>query len=98
MIKGCQRKIIMMQGGECAPFESAYFVLRDENEGDGDRDMIKEASRIIARSLPDKAERLRRREMLRAKIRTALVFSLGALFGALAASVPVLIYSVCAVY
>ena len=35
---------------------------------------------------------------LRAKIRTALVFSLGALFGALAASVPVLIYSDCAVY
>ena len=94
MIKGCQRKIILMQGEECSPFESACFILRDGDSADGEKDMMREASRIIARALPGKAERLRRREALVAKAKTALVFSLGMLLGALAASVPVLVCSV----
>ena len=32
MIKGCQRKMIVVQGKDKSIFETAYFVLRHESE------------------------------------------------------------------
>ena len=91
MVKGCQRKMIMLQGGECAPFESAYFVLKRNSEVAGDRDMIREATRIIERSLPDRAARLRRREIILRRICFGLLFSSGVLTGAVLTLLPLLL-------
>ena len=46
MIKGAQRKMIVMKTSDSAFFEEAYFVLRKENR-DFDDDMVKEANKII---------------------------------------------------
>ena len=49
MIKGCQRRMIVVQGKDKSVFETAYFVLRRESERVPSReaDMLAEAIRII---------------------------------------------------
>ena len=47
MIKGCQREMIVMQTGDSALFESAYFILRRHQVPRGKADMLAEANRII---------------------------------------------------
>ena len=49
MLKGCQRKMIVVQGRDKEIFETAYFVLRRESEKRAlrDRDLLEEANRII---------------------------------------------------
>ena len=48
MIKGCQRKMIMVKGEAESPFEMAYFVLRGEVSGDAcESDILAEACRIV---------------------------------------------------
>ena len=49
MIKGCQRKMIVVQGKDKSIFETAYFVLRRESEQKElrENDMLAEATRII---------------------------------------------------
>ena len=83
--------MIMLQGGECAPFESAYFVLKRNSEVAGDRDMIREATRIIERSLPDRAAQLRRREAILRRVCFGLLFSSGVLTGAVLTLLPLLL-------
>ena len=94
MIKGCQRKMIMLQGGECAPFESAYFVLKKNVDASGDPDMIREATRIIERSLPDRAARLRRREAILRRLCFWLIFSSGVLVGSAVTLLPLLLFGI----
>lgn len=49
MLKGCQRKIIMVKDLGSSYFESAYFVIKgDLPEIANDSDMLAEAHRIIA--------------------------------------------------
>ena len=50
MIKGCQRKMIMVRGGNSSPFETAYFIMKSlpEHEHLDENDMALEAGRIIA--------------------------------------------------
>ena len=52
MIKGCQRRMIVVQGKDKSVFETAYFVLRREREHVTARetDMLAEADRIINES------------------------------------------------
>ena len=49
MIKGCQRKMVVVKGKDKSIFETAYFVLRREEEKRSLResDMLSEATRII---------------------------------------------------
>lgn len=49
MVKGCQRKMIVVQGKDKSVFEMAYFVLRRESEKRSFRDgeLLEEANRII---------------------------------------------------
>ena len=49
MLKGCQRRMIVVQGKDKSIFETAYFVLRRESERRALResDMLAEANRII---------------------------------------------------
>jgi hypothetical protein len=46
MIKGAQKKMIVLKTSDSAVFEEAYFVLRRESR-DFDEDMVREANRII---------------------------------------------------
>ena len=49
MLKGCQRKMVVVQGRDKGAFETAYFVLRRESEKKSfrDRELLEEANRII---------------------------------------------------
>jgi hypothetical protein len=46
MIKGAQKRMIVMKTSESEVFEEAYFVLRRECDRRGD-DIVEEANRII---------------------------------------------------
>ena len=83
MIKGCQRKIILLNGSESSLFESAYFVLKKNAESGkaSHTDMVREANRIIERSLPENILRINRRKKARSILCGAAVFLCGALFG-----------------
>ena len=50
MIKGCEKKLILIPCGESSPFETAYFILRKDSEDvcGGGNNILKEADRIIA--------------------------------------------------
>ncbi len=52
MLKGAQRKLIMLQTHESDLFETAYFVLREEAEKRPPRlgEMLLEANRILEES------------------------------------------------
>ena len=49
MIKGAQKRMIVLKTADSAVFEEAYFVLRRENNC-GEGDMVTEANRIIESS------------------------------------------------
>ena len=67
MIKGCQRKMIVVQGKDKSIFETAYFVLRHESEQKELRecDMLSEATRIINESSVQNARAGRFRSLRR---------------------------------
>ncbi len=64
MIKGCQKKIIVVEGSERSPFETAFFLLRRDIDPAslGGENILREADRIISRGLPAVRRRSRRRE------------------------------------
>ena len=84
MIKGCEKKIIMLEGNESSVFECAYFVMRKNAgaRGDGERDMIREANRIVELCLPGGMLRAERKKRLRSFLCRGAIFLLGALLGA----------------
>ena len=49
MIKGCQRKMIMVKGDEESPFEMAYFVIKSDPRSSeiGENDILAEANKIV---------------------------------------------------
>ena len=83
MIKGCQKKIIFIQGSENSPFETAYFVLKKDSEDccQGGDDIIKEADRIICESLPDVKRKHKKRAKLKQTLYRIILFATGVLFG-----------------
>ncbi|MBR2479026.1 MAG: hypothetical protein IKB47_01300 [Clostridia bacterium] len=82
MIKGCQKKIIVVQGGESSPFESAFFLMRRDVSDGGSGDVLREADRIISEGLPRLEVCRRRRERLSKIFLSAGSFFLGLLLGA----------------
>ncbi len=83
MIRGIQKKIILLNGTESSPFETAYFVLRSDigDERAAHADMVREANRIIELSVPETSRRARRREALFARLRAAALFFGGVALG-----------------
>ncbi len=61
MIKGAQKKMIVIKTADSAVFEEAYFVLRRERLA-VEADMVREANRIIESS-GDKRGAARRNEV-----------------------------------
>ena len=82
MIKGCQKKIIFVQGSESSPFESAFFLMRRDLPDSGSGDVLREADRIISEGLPRLDVRRRRRQRISKIFLTAGSFFLGLLLGA----------------
>ena len=82
MIKGCEKKMIVVDGGESSPFESAYFVLkRDSEVCGGGGDILREADRIIAESMPGGRVRARKREKIKRVLISSAAFLLGGFIG-----------------
>ena len=61
MLKGCQKRLVMLKPGENSVFESAWFVLREEKQDVAYDDMIAEANRIAAGGIASKYIRRHRR-------------------------------------
>ena len=57
MLRGCQREMIVMQTGDSALFESAYFILRRHQVPRGKADMLAEANRIIGEGVTVRKKR-----------------------------------------
>lgn len=79
MLKGYQRRLIMVPTKSSPLFETAYFILRKETEQRNPRpnEMICEATRIIEeQSVNAKKKSLKKRHL-------AIAFGLGAALGAL---------------
>ena len=54
MLKGTQKKMIVVQGTASSMFETVYFVLKRDAEKSsryGEKDMIGEANRIISENM-----------------------------------------------
>jgi len=86
MIKGCQKKIIFIQGSESSPFENAYFILRKESEEccSGGDDILREANRIISESMPGgKNKKSKRRRKLKSLLLSFACLVIGMLCGSL---------------
>lgn len=61
MIKGAQKKMIVIRTASSPIFEEAYFVMRGGQSRD-ERDMIDEANRIINASGAGKQDKKQRRK------------------------------------
>ena len=75
MVKGCQRRVLHLKNPDGGLFEEAFFFLKASKTptGDGAREMVAEANRILSGCRTDEARRPRR----------LFAFLLGALSGAL---------------
>ncbi|MBQ2766667.1 MAG: hypothetical protein IJF49_01150 [Clostridia bacterium] len=51
MVKGCQRRIILLRGTGSGMFEEAYFILKPEKAHLPEQMMIAEANRIVEQNL-----------------------------------------------
>lgn len=54
MLKGCQKRLVMLKPGENSVFESAWFVLREDKQDVAYDDMVAEANRIAAGGIAPK--------------------------------------------
>ncbi|MCI5514081.1 MAG: hypothetical protein MR471_08195 [Clostridia bacterium] len=80
MIKGCQRKMIMIRGTGGSIYETAYFVMKPEGEYSAfaEGDMVKEALRIIGENIPRQKYCTVNKKSLFCRL---LAFLSGAVFG-----------------
>ena len=88
MLKGAQKRMIVVKTTESKIFEEAYFVMRREYSG-MEGDMVAEANRIIE-GYEEKREKKRRRGLKEWVIATALFLGGSALGGTVMAIVAFL--------
>ena len=84
--KGCQKKMIKIKNPESRFFEEAYFILKEECDGDETdiKDMVEEANRIIGNSI-------RKKQKKRPKIRGVIIAASCAAFCSFILSIVLLI-------
>lgn len=92
MLRGIQRKMIIVKTDRSNVFETAYFVLRSELErGDADaNDLLAEANRIVSENGTRKPRTEKRRRY--GRFAAFCLFMLGAGIGVLASFLAWLIY------
>ncbi len=68
MLRGCQRRVIHLKDPKSQLFDEVYFVIREQQEDPtpvAEKDMLREARRIIAENLPQsELEKKARRKVL----------------------------------
>lgn len=88
MIKGCQRKVIVVKGEEENMFEYAYFILKNNLKYDrlGEVDMVSEANRIIEESENMREAKIKSKDKSKEKNSKKIIipFSVGAAVGSAA--------------
>ena len=58
MVRGCQRKIIYLKNTDSQAFDEAYFLINEERSRTmGEKELIREANRIVEESLGYKDKR-----------------------------------------
>lgn len=79
MIKGCQKKMIVLQKIDGKYFTEAFFVLREDCDLSARHaDMVAEANRIVDESLHGVSARFARKKKQLSRAAALLYFSLGA--------------------
>ena len=87
MVKGAQRRLVVLRTTGSALYEQAYFVLRDDRtEHDDEPSLIAEANRILKENFLPKQQRGKH-----PRRRAALWLLAGVILGAAAASLLFLI-------
>ncbi len=83
ILKGAQKKMIVVKTADSDIFEEAYFVVKANGSG-GDKDMIAEANRIIEerRIQPSGAKEKKPRRKAVHYFLCGLLFTLGMFIGA----------------
>lgn len=56
-LKGCNKKIVCMKNVDGRLFEEAFFILKEEQAGADDGDMLEEANRLLAANTFKERER-----------------------------------------
>lgn len=80
MLKGAQKRMIVVRTTDSKLFEEAYFVMRHDVSHGRQTDLLEEANRILENNV--RAERWERRsKRLRASVWGALGMGLGMLLG-----------------
>ena len=86
MIRGAEKRMIVVRTRESRVFEEAYFVVRHDATGNNtsELDMLREANRIIERNtvVPAAPPRRASKERLYAAARAVALFLAGTLCGA----------------
>lgn len=86
MIKGAQKRIVVLNTKDSSYFESAYFVMKNDAVGvvKGDsteeRSMLKEADRIVSEAVGENKRKKKR--PMGGVIRSVLLFIIGGTSGA----------------
>lgn len=80
MLKGAQKRMVVLRMSATSLFETAYFVLRDDVTAPAPTDdsMLREANRIIAESFSPEKKGAKRH----LRLRSLLWLLLGAIVGA----------------
>ena len=81
MVKGAQKRMVVVKINDSEVFEEAYFVLRHESRGE-ENDMVAEANRIIEECGGRKGKRSKYR--IKELIRAAALFLGGGTLGGVA--------------
>jgi hypothetical protein len=83
MIKGVQRKMIMVKTDSSSLFETAYFVLRSDADKTRDEalDLLGEATRLVNQSYNDNEKRKEKKKRF-GRFAAFCFFLLGVIFGA----------------
>ncbi len=80
MIKGAQKKMIVIRTAQSPIFEEAYFVMRGGQSRD-ERDMIDEANRIIDASGLGRNDKRENKRKMRDRTRSLIIALCGFLGG-----------------
>lgn len=82
MIRGAQKKMIVVRTHDSRMFEEAYFVMRHNAESPPQgNDILREANRIIQNNLAASGQERAAREKVRRRIERIGFFLLGCLGG-----------------